>query len=241
MNRSMANHKNVAARLRRKLLILLVLVGIGIAPVLKAHSVHAALGGYVVSVKNTQNIVLDTSYKKTPLITSMNSWYRKEVKVTSVKSSNPSVVKTELHTDFSLPLLTTKKAGTTKITVNAEVEGRKQQYIWNVKVVKAENPFKSIKVNGKSYKGIISKMFPVGDTVSISGKTFKFKYQLKKNWKLITKKPNVEYYENNGTKYKKGKTYKVAKNSEKNIIMRFENTKTKMQKEIVFNLSNFDE
>lgn len=127
-----------------------------------------------------------------------------------------------------------RKAGTSKITIECtNARGKKVTYKGTIKVVKFVNPFKTLKIDGKSYLSKIK-----GDNCDIKvkskAKKFKLNFKLKSGWKLIGT-PKFEYFSDSGYKsvgaFKNGKTYKLNK-GDTYVALDLKNSKTKAVEKI---------
>lgn len=142
----------------------------------------------------------------------------KKIKIASSKKS----VATAKSLGGGAFQITSKKAGTTNIKITATVNKKTVTYKGTIKVVNYENPFKTLKIDGKSYVSIFNKGFDLY-TETASTK-FKLGLKLKSGWKL----KEAAYYPGNGStknytkKFKNGAEIPVGFYS-----LLLQNTKTK--------------
>ena len=77
-----------------------------------------------------------------------------KIKVSKVKSSNSKALKVSTlksDMDFSLLKFTPKRAGTSTVSFTAKTKSKTYTYTSKVKVVKYQNPFKTLKIGSKNY------------------------------------------------------------------------------------------
>ena len=145
-----------------------------------------------------------------------NSW-----KITKLKSSNTKVLTVKKIDNYSGIMITPKKAGKSTITFKATKGSKTYSYKCVVKVMKYENPVKTLKIGSKNYASKFSKM----DYIDLDGKkNYEGKLSIKtnKNWKVTyiliydAKTDKVKEYKNN-------KKIKLKKNQ--SLYIYFTNTK----------------
>lgn len=127
----------------------------------------------------------------------------KKVKGTSSKKS-VAAVKVTGPRNFTV---TPKKAGTTKITLKGKKGKKTITCKGTIKVVKFQKPFKTLKINGKSYLGDVqSSLNHSSVTVDKSQVTLNFKAA--SGWKISS----ATVYSGTGApqKLKSGKTYTIG-------------------------------
>lgn len=144
------------------------------------------------------------------------------VKKLKVKSSRPSVVKVKLVGKYGAFKFYPQKTGTAKITLSGVLNGKKITRKKTIKVVKYAQPFKSLKIGGKSY---LKKVKASTNTIAVkTKKNVKLTYKLNKGWQAYNA---MDECERMGIK----KSYDL-KPYPRSLVVR--NKKTGVQIEIVF-------
>lgn len=170
-----------------------------------------------VSVKNgfKQTVVYSKTDKKwgyNYCVTSVPD-NAKKCKVTSSKKS----VGTVENYGYGVFNFMPKKEGKTTITITGVVNGKTKKWKGTIRVVKFQQPFKVLKINGKSYLKKIK-----GSNNYCEMKTGKDKiridYKLQPGWKVVESYVNDE-------KVKSGKTYSKDENGSMVIYMTLKNRK----------------
>ena len=166
-------------------------------------------------------VVLSEYDKKEGEIFWLNS---KLGKILKVESSNKSVATVKKWGgDYGFYLLQ-KKAGTTKIIITMLKGDKKVKRSGTVQVVKFENPFQSLKMNGKDYKKKLNASY---NSVQIKTKKSnnKLKYKLKPGWKVdFSYVWEWGYYPN--CKLKNGQNYTLENGEALHIFMEVKNKKS---------------
>ena len=102
----------------------------------------------------------------------------KKMKVVTSKKSVARIGKCE----NGLLCIYPKKTGTTKLIVSAIVGKKKIKQQGTIKVVKFQNPFRVLKINGKSY---LSKVKGSGNYIQFKKSKIRLNYKLKPGWKIF--------------------------------------------------------
>ncbi|MGN1167442.1 MAG: hypothetical protein ACI4S2_13560 [Lachnospiraceae bacterium] len=142
-----------------------------------------------------------------------------------VSVNNKKLLKAKMQ--YGVLVLYPKKTGTVKVTVTAVSNGKKVKSKGTIKLVKYENPFKTLKIGGKSYRKKIT-MRCIHDGFNIANKTsMKINYKLKSGWKFVSKDVAIEDEEGNVKSWniKNGKTYTWPKGNDMQVYMILKNKK----------------
>lgn len=144
-----------------------------------------------------------------------------------VSVSNKKIAKAKISSSTGVLTLYPKKTGTVKVTITGRSNGKKFTRKGTIKLVKFENPFKTLKIGGKSYRNKIT-MRDNQDVFDVSGKTsMKINYKLKSGWKFISTSVSIE--DENGNvknwKVKNGKTYSWPRGNYMQVHMILKNKK----------------
>lgn len=187
-------------------LIMAMLIGVISYPALdvKAEEIYVKNGNKITLIKSAQD-KLYTLY-----FTDVHGTVTK-VKASSSKKS----VATVEYFGYGLFYVRPKKAGSTKITINVIADGKKVTRKCTVKIVNFKQPFKSLKINGKSYT---KKIKGSDNTIYTKTSKFKFNYKLNPGWKVVHA---WGYRGSKVVNLKSGKTY-----SQSEVRMSLKNKKT---------------
>lgn len=137
--------------------------------------------------------------------------YKDGMKNFKVKLSKPKIGKI-MKSKYGSFSFMPRKAGTTKITVSADVGGKKEICKGTIKVVKFTQPFKSFTIGGKSYRGRVKGTYNLL-RIKLKKKSANVNYKLNKGWKVESIQDG--WYDETKTK----KTHKLTKKPGKNGMM----------------------
>ncbi len=148
-----------------------------------------------------------------------------------VKSSKKSVasVKSEGYGIFAVY---PKKPGRTTVTITGVSNGKKFKYKGTIKVVKFQRPFKTFKMDGKSYLKEMKSTYNILE-MSTDKSAVKFNYKLKSGWKI-----NKVYVNGKKVKFKNGKKIALGNDGAVYITMQVKNKKTGATMETYIDISN---
>lgn len=142
--------------------------------------------------------------------------------IIKVESSNKSVA-TVKKSQYNF-LLMPKKLGTTKITVTALIGNKKVKRSGTVRIVKFQNPFQALKINGKNYS---SKLNASYNSIQIKTKksTNKLNFKLKPGWEIDY---NYYYMGREALNYalKNGQKFTLKKGESLYIFLEVKNKKS---------------
>ncbi len=192
--------------------VLAAFIVLGIAPVQKV----SAMADYYVE-NNFKNTII---YNKNPKEDNVYNFQMldistplKKVKITSSNTAVATVENAEWDGVNPHFKVTSKKKGTTKITVTGTSNGKKISVTGTVKVVNYENPFKKLTFCGKSYRSKIDSEYKY--IYLYDGTVINMEYKLKPGWKMIS--AEMEGFKDgsyNKKKVKSGKTYQYPSDTE---------------------------
>lgn len=199
---------------KQKIMGIVLMLFLGFAVVFPSIKVRAM--GFINIEKNfKQTVTYSASDKKngymlgTYNVLPQNA---KKIKVTSSKKSVAGIKKQKVQGGPPIFFLMPKKTGTTKVTVSAVVGKKTVKYTGTVKIINFKNPFKSLKINGKSY---LKQVKGSDNRIHIKKSKMKLNYKLKSGWK-------IDWKETHGfkqTNVKNNQTYTLKKGSSSGIIM----------------------
>lgn len=127
----------------------------------------------------------------------------KKVKGTSSKKS-VAAVKVTGPQNFTV---TPKKVGTTKVTLKGKKGKKTITCKGTIKVVKFQKPFKTLKINGKSYLGDIKSSVNT-TSINVDKPQVKLNFKTASGWKITSSMVNTEL--GKYQKLKNGKTYTIG-------------------------------
>ena len=221
---------------------------------IKAKTVSAE-GWDTIYVKNHQTVTI--ALKKSELYKKNGqgySWYlaingglKKNEKIISMHSDNKAV-KVSFQNDkvdgvtYAYPDIMPKRFGKATITVNTKIKKKKKTYKVNIRIIKYQNPYKKLTINGKNYKKKIDGTYSTADIhINVaSNKKNRLEFQLKPNWKIIKKGYFGRSYSKHYTK-KKGKyrkDFNVWEGNWREISILLKNTKTGQEQLTILWITN---
>lgn len=153
----------------------------------------------------------------------------KNVKATSSKKS-VATVKGNGLLNFTV---TPKKVGTTKITLKGKSGKKAVKCAGTIKVVKFQQPFKTLKVNGVSQRSAVTSSVNV-KAIEVDKPKAKIDFKAASGWKVLS----ASLYSSNGKtqKLKSGKTYTIANQGYLAVSISMENKKNGAVIENYFNI-----
>ncbi len=187
-------------------------------------------GGEPVKNGFKKTIVLSATDKKN------GYWYianaPNEIKNVKVKTSKKSVA-TVKNAGYGMFGVYPKKAGKTTVTVTGVCNGKKFKCKGTIKVVKFQRPFKTFKIDGKSYlKKVKSGVNYIQMTTKKS--EVKFNYKMKSGWKV-----SKVYVNGKKVKFKNGKKISLGQDGLVCVAMVMKNKKTGATIETYIDISNY--
>lgn len=175
--------KNKRNYRKTAVLILLLLFGILLCPAETEAGNNATLGA-------DGQIYIKNNFKKTLVYSAKDRkkgyLFESHVNKGKVKLSNKSVGKASSCKRGQFDFYP-KKPGTTKVKIKS---GKKTKTVGTIKVVKFKQPFKSFKIDGKSYRKQV-KSSQTYISVNDSRSKIKVKYELKPGWKVAFVRKNL--------------------------------------------------
>lgn len=168
---------------RLKLTGMIFLLFLSFAVVFPGITAKAESGsGYLVIEKNSkQTVTCSAVDKKVGYLLDIHNILPKNAKKIKVTSSRKSVASIRKEKWGDCFFLKPKKTGTTKLTISAVAGKKKVKYTNIVKVVNFRNPFKALKINGKSY---LKQIKGASNYINIENSKIKLDCKLKSGWKI---------------------------------------------------------
>lgn len=177
------------------------------------------------TVRADDTICVKNGFKKTLVYSKYDKKYGynfetdipQNAKKCKVSSSKKSVATVENYGSGYF-CLKPKKEGKTTVTVTGVVNGKTVKCKGTVRVVKFQQPFKTLKIDGKSYLKKLNASYNYLEIKTKKSKV-KFSYKLQPGWKIL------ESQVNDG-KVKNGKTYSIGEEEPLQIYILLKNKKS---------------
>lgn len=154
-------------------------------PEVPVQAAYAGILGYEENLKNgfRETVVYNPSDVRGYYEVNAEGIYGHTCKNRKAVSADKKIVTVTYSPTHQCFLLTPKKTGTTKVTFSATRKGKKITCQGTVKVVKFQNPVKSLKINGKNYAKEIKTTNAVMHIKAENAKAV-FRYKLQPGWKV---------------------------------------------------------
>lgn len=207
---------------KQKMMGIVLMLFLGFAVVFPSMKVRA-MGVIDIKKNFKQTVTYSASDKKNGyLLGTYNVLPQnaKKIKVISSKKSVANIKKQKVQGGPPIFFLMPKKTGTTKVTVSAIVGKKTVKYTGTVKIINFKNPFKSLKINGKSY---LKQVKGSENLIHIKKSKVKLNYKLKPGWEIDLK----SIYGFKQTSVKNNQTYTLKKDAfAAHITIQVKNKKT---------------
>lgn len=226
--------------IRKRILGLLALcfMALSLYPKVPVQAAYAGILGYEQNLKDgfRETIVYNPSDAQGYYEVNADGIYGHTCKNRKAVSSDKKIVTVKYSPVHQCFLLTPKKTGTAKVTFSAVRKGKKVTCQGTVKVVKFQNPVKSLKINGKNYAKEIKTTNAVLH-IKTKKPTAAFHYKLQPGWKVESAYGEILGEDNPLGIYREIKNKETYSLQEGNLLIRMTLKNTKRGEQVHIALS----